>query len=1141
MCFRRLLELRRRARAGIVPAALALLAPLLVSCHDAPTGAGSRVPAGNLALRLDASVPSGQEVGGVAGAFVKADHIRVSVAWQETLVLDTTVALSATGDRTDLRIPITLDKPSRDYNVQVTLLRGSDELFTGGGSVTLQPGTTTPVTIPLVPLATGIVLPDSVRTLVAPGDSTRIGGAVVFATGDTIPSLSLTWSTEDTSIARVHDDGYVVAVGEGRAKLTGRYGALSDTVGVQVRFQVLAISISPIVVLGLRPDSTVQLTATVLGPDGNPVDLPVTWTVQDTTVATIDDTGLLRGRAPGSTTVTATSGGRSAQIPVSVEQPVGSLIVTPGISQVIVGDSLVLVATAYGSDGVLTGRPVTWTSRDTVIATVSETGVVRARRAGTTFVDARVESARDSAMIRAIATPGIDPSTSVDSISETSAIVRGSATPGNVSTLVVLYWGTNADSLIHLSPSAVQLPADTLQHALRLALSDLPAGRTIFYRITASNLAGRDSTAVDSFTTALVPVATLLVSPDSAQLAVGDSLALSATAYAADESVLAGRTVTWSSADTTVATVGASGVVRAVAPGSTTIRAKTGTVGDSSRIHVIAPPALSSATAGATSTSTAKITGQYSPGGALTDVWARWGTSAAVLADSSANVETAGADGDQVYTILVSGLAPATSYYYRVGARNAAGVDSTAVQLFATPDTAPPPPGSLSAVPTGDAVYLAWQDTSARLTAFRVERSSSGSTTWDSLTTIGPGSLTYVDTTDYTGAHDYAYRVLACRTVACSQASDTVQASIDGQLRATRVAVGHAHTCAVQLATGWLYCWGANGNGQIGTGLGADVTPPTRIEPGTSFLQVAAGYNRTCALARDGTTSCWGTWGADPDSTGTAGTPQVVPGGYRFQSISVGYEHACGVTDTGAAYCWGSNHSGQLASADTTLRTSTPQPIPGTYVSISAGTAHTCAIGTDQQAYCWGSNGNGQLGIGTSDVYRTTPALVAGGHSFASISAGDQHTCAVEMTTASAYCWGSNDLGQIGNGSSGSAEYAPVAVSGGHAFSSVSAATGLSCGVDAVVGAQGLCWGTSEVGELGADNTALSYTRYAPASVVGGHGFSSVSTEFMHVCGVSTDGRVYCWGGDGDYQLGDGSTTNEPSPVEVLLRIMFGL
>jgi len=183
-----------------------------------------------------------------------------------------------------------------------------------------------------------------------------------------------------------------------------------------------------------------------------------------------------------------------------------------------------------------------------------------------------------------------------------------------------------------------------------------------------------------------------------------------------------------------------------------------------------------------------------------------------------------------------------------------------------------------------------------------------------------------------------------------------------------------------------------------------------------------------------------------------------------FASVSAGGFHSCGVTTAGAAYCWGYNFRGQLGNG-TNIDSNVPVAVSGghAFASVSAGFNHSCGVTTDGAAYCWGNNFYGELGIGTNSN-SNVPAAVSGSHTFASVNAGGEfHSCG--MTTAgTAYCWGFNLYGQLGNGANADANV-PVAVSGSNTFASVSAGNIHSCGV--TTAGVAYCWGSNSSGQLG--------------------------------------------------------------------------
>src|SRR5690606_30884885 len=154
-------------------------------------------------------------------------------------------------------------------------------------------------------------------------------------------------------------------------------------------------------------------------------------------------------------------------------------------------------------------------------------------------------------------------------------------------------------------------------------------------------------------------------------------------------------------------------------------------------------------------------------------------------------------------------------------------------------------------------------------------------------------------------------------------------------------------------------------------------------------------------------------------TTENAVVPTPVTGGLKFKHISAGRFHTCGITTAGKAYCWGSQSLGRLGNGETGRGyVSEPTPVAGghTFAYISAGSTHTCALTPEGKAYCWGGNSFGRLGIGKSDNKPIpVPAEVAGGHSFRKIDAGRLHTCAISVE-GNAYCWGSQARGKIGNG-----------------------------------------------------------------------------------------------------------------------------
>jgi len=218
----------------------------------------------------------------------------------------------------------------------------------------------------------------------------------------------------------------------------------------------------------------------------------------------------------------------------------------------------------------------------------------------------------------------------------------------------------------------------------------------------------------------------------------------------------------------------------------------------------------------------------------------------------------------------------------------------------------------------------------------------------------------------------------------------------------------------------------------------------------------------------------------------------------------------------------------------------TPPPAPPSFLTfgaVSPGDEHTCGITTDGSAYCWGDNVDGQLGNGTAADW-VKPARVAagGGLHFMSVDAGFRHTCAI-TTDGAAYCWGHGGEGELGDGT-GSDHAVPTAVASTMRFTGISASFVHSCGLVGGGGRVGAlyCWGQNGYGQLGDGTTS---TRASPVAVSGGLTFATATTGYVHTCGVTTVGAAYCWGQNSGGQLGDSTTTDRSSPVAVLGGLTF--
>ncbi len=195
---------------------------------------------------------------------------------------------------------------------------------------------------------------------------------------------------------------------------------------------------------------------------------------------------------------------------------------------------------------------------------------------------------------------------------------------------------------------------------------------------------------------------------------------------------------------------------------------------------------------------------------------------------------------------------------------------------------------------------------------------------------------------------------------------------------------------------------------------------------------------------------------------------------------------------------------------------------------ISAGGSSTCGILYNGSTLCWGINDYGQLGDGTT-TQRFYPVHISGNFSFKQTSLYAS-TCGL-LYNGSALCWGKNNYGQLGIGNT-TQMYTPTYVIGGYNFSFIDAGSYNFCAL--LQNGSAMCWGRNAYGELGIGNTT---TMYTPTYVVGGHNFKLISNaDGEIVCGLLHNGSALCWGDNayGQLGLGEGNTTQMYTPTYVV-------
>jgi alpha-tubulin suppressor-like RCC1 family protein len=281
-----------------------------------------------------------------------------------------------------------------------------------------------------------------------------------------------------------------------------------------------------------------------------------------------------------------------------------------------------------------------------------------------------------------------------------------------------------------------------------------------------------------------------------------------------------------------------------------------------------------------------------------------------------------------------------------------------------------------------------------------------------------------------------------------------VPVPVTGGHRFRTVELGTVHACGITIA-GTAMCWGSDWGGQVGNGPRPRTFEPDTVAGGLAFVSIAAGWSFSCGVTIDGTPYCWGynelhqlgTASADENCRTRVGgdrpcstDPIAVSTGEHFTSVVAGGLHACGLATDGRAYCWGDNAWGQRGDG-TTDRAPAPTAVLGgqPFVGLTAGERHTCGLTAEGHAYCWGDNSRGALGATHTAPdcggapCSLIPVRAAAPLVFDVLSASTgregSHTCGV-TPTGHAYCWGRNDVGQLGAGVSSGAGIQPRLVWG---------------------------------------------------------------------------------------------------------------
>lgn len=819
---------------------------------------------------------------------------------------------------------------------------------------------------------------------------------------------------------------------------------------------------------------TRQFNATPLDAQGNPVSgVTVVWTSSNPGVATVDPgTGLARAVGNGLSQIRASVGAITGQATLAVAQVVAGVVVTPPTASfTTVGVTQGFNAEARDSSNApVAGVRFLWGSSNPAVATVDTLGITTARGTGQTTI---------SAAGRGV--PGYAGVTVTQTASQLVFSVGPSAT--------VAGEAVNPAMQVEVRDAAGTLVAGS-RAAITLGFVANPGGTTLHGSTTVSAVGG---IATFSGITIEKAAAGYTLSAGATALTSGTS----ATFTVSPATPKALQFVTLSASDTAgqplpfqVRAVDRFGNLTPSVVGSVTIRFTTNPTG----APLVNGSFFPTVTGGIADLSLSNLSVQRAGVGYR---FSATGSGGAAGLDSAVSELLTVNPGSPAALAFLSG--PGAGFFGSYVIPQQVRVQD----LYANAVT----------VPATVTIGLATNPWGAAF-AGTLTRSGTGIVVFDSLLLNKPG-LGYLLVASSTGLIPDTNTAL---NVALSIPSSE--------------AAGGGHTCV--LVSGIAACWGDNTFGQLGR-PGGDDSIATLLSPRRAFAQLTAGARHTCALDGAGAAWCWGDNASGQLGNAGAGsssaTPVAVGGAHTFTALSAGDNHTCGLATGGIVYCWGANGAGQLGdSGKVAVSTTTPTPVYGglTYRAVAAGGSHACAlVAADSTLRCWGDDTYGQLGDSTLTVGGSdTAVVVRGGLKARSLGTGASHTCV--STAVYGYCWGRNNHGQVGNDNLGVNADKPDTVNGSPGVLSGLVALGgdHSCAINS--GGNLWCWGSNASGELG-NGLAPADGAHAIQVPVGGVSTSAISAGATHTCARiagATGAKDYCWGGNTQGQVGDGTTTN---------------
>jgi uncharacterized protein YjdB len=710
----------------------------------------------------------------------------------------------------------------------------------------------------------------------------------------------------------------VKAVGLGSANI-------SATVDGKTGLKTLSVTVVPIASISFLPDTAsvtvgqaAALSVIVKDSVGNTVTgRQLAWTSSDTTKAKISTAGIVAGLAAGTVDVTASAEGKSGSaririLPIEANSTAASVSLSIPRAAFRVGEFLQAAAFPLDSaGGVLTSKPITWSSSNGEVATVSSGGLVTGVGPGIATISATVDGKTGNLSVQVslvpVSTVTVNPtSEAVSSGGTVKMTVTLKDSAGKVLSGRTIAWNSS-------SPSVATVDSQGVVTGVLVGSTDIVATSE-----------GKQGKALVTVNTLATPVATVTLDPADVVISGGATKQLIATLRDANGNALGGRAITWGSSNPDRATISQTGLVNAAAvDGPVVITATAEGKSATASIGIMTFIRMSVGHLGTCGMNAAGEVYCWSFNGAQSPT--KISGNLKFVAISAGSYHSCGiVEGSDVYCW-------GSNSNGQLGDGTKGGSTTTPIKVIGGYKFVSVAPGrDNTCATTADREIYCWGY--AQYTYDDIYGGGGGPRYYLQPTKVGIGMVAVVGGPD--GSYcsvdgvglGYCWTFSYYTGLGNGPTVGPIRGPVSTTLRFTTLRVGYGHACGI-VESGQAYCWGRNDKGQLGDGSRVNHAAPAVVAGGIVFESLAAG----------GSVVLHEEIPADP---------------YEYRGIS------CGITPLGKAYCWGANDAGQLGIGSNSEYVATPQAVAGnlSFTGLRGGASSVCGLASTGAAICWGGN-----------------------------------------------------------------------------------------------------------------------------------------------------------------------------------------